>query len=123
MGALRAAIIIGCVWAGWHIVPLVQVHRPATWIGWWALGTVGSRILIVWLYNNTGRSVFAAALYHAVLNLSWQLFPNRGSHYDPRITAILILSAGVAVTLIWGPQSLARNPGAWLAERNARPKF
>ena len=49
--------------------------------------------------------------------------PPAGSHYDPRITAILILSAAATVTLIWGPQSLARNPRTRLAERNARPIF
>ena len=46
-------------------VPLVQVGRAATWIAWWSLNTVGLRVLIVWLFNNTGKSVFAATLFHA----------------------------------------------------------
>jgi uncharacterized protein len=108
-GGLPAAIIVGIVWAVWHIIPLIQAHRAAGWIAWWGLGTVGSRVVIVWLYNNTGRSVFAASLYHAMLNLCWQLFPNRGSHYDPRITALLIISAATIITIAWGPQTL-RNP-------------
>jgi uncharacterized protein len=56
--------------------------------------------VIVWLYNNTGRSVFAASLYHGTLNLCWQLFPNRGSHYDPRITSLLIISVATIVTIL-----------------------
>ena len=28
--ALEAAIILGAVWAVWHIVPLVQAHRAVT---------------------------------------------------------------------------------------------
>ncbi len=30
---------------------------------------VAARVLIVWIYNNTGKSLFAAALYHAIDNL------------------------------------------------------
>jgi uncharacterized protein len=63
-------------------------------------GTVGSRVVIAWFYNNTGRSVFAASLYHGTLNLCWQLFPNRGSHYDPRVTTLLILPVAAIVTLV-----------------------
>jgi membrane protease YdiL (CAAX protease family) len=99
-GALPAAIVVGIVWAVWHIIPLLQAHRTAGWIAWWGLGTVGSRVVIVWLYNNTGRSVFAASLYHGTLNLCWQLFPNRGSHYDPRITSLLIISVATIVTIL-----------------------
>jgi membrane protease YdiL (CAAX protease family) len=98
-GPLAAALVIGLVWAVWHIVPLVQAHRQAGWIAWWGLGTVGSRVIIVWLYNHSGRSVVAAALYHAMSNLCWQLFPQRGSHYDPRYTSPLILAVAAVVTL------------------------
>jgi membrane protease YdiL (CAAX protease family) len=30
--ALQAGILLGLVWAVWHWVPLVQVHRSAEWI-------------------------------------------------------------------------------------------
>jgi hypothetical protein len=39
-------------------------------------------------------------------NLGWQLFPNQGSHYDPRITGLLMAFAAVIVTGAWGPKSL-----------------
>ena len=67
------------------------------------------RVLTVWLYNNTGRSVFAAALFHAMQNVSWQLFPNRGSHYDPRFTGPVLACAAVAVAILWGPRTLTRS--------------
>jgi uncharacterized protein len=63
---------------------------------------------MVWLYDNAGRSVFGAILYHTISNLCWQLFPNAGSDYDPRRTAILILLAAAIVTLAWGPGSRTR---------------
>lgn len=107
--ALQASILLGLVGAAWHIVPLAQADRSPTWIAWQCLTLVASRVLLVWLYNNTGKSVFAAALCHAMVNVSWQLFPNHGSHYDPRITGLITALAAVLVTVVWGPRTLARN--------------
>jgi membrane protease YdiL (CAAX protease family) len=107
--ALQASILLGLVWAAWHIVPFAQAGRSPTWIAWQCLNLVASRVLLVWLYNNTGKSVFAAALCHAMVNVSWQLFPNYGSHYDPRITGLITAFAAVIVTVMWGPRRLTRN--------------
>lgn len=106
--ALQASILLGLIWAAWHFLPLVQVGRSPAWIAWWSLETVAQRVLIVWLYNNTGKSVFVAATYHAMLNLTWQLFPINGSYYDPRITALIVSGMAVIVTVVWGPKTLAQ---------------
>jgi membrane protease YdiL (CAAX protease family) len=106
--ALHASVLLGLVWATWHIVPLVQVHRAPAWIAGWCLSTVAQRVLIVWIYNNTGKSVFATILFHAMSNLGWQLFPNQGSHYDPRVTGPILALAAAVVTVLWGPRTLAR---------------
>ena len=95
------------VWAAWHVVPLVQASRASDWIAWWALGTVATRVLHTWLYNNTGKSVFGAIVFHAMTNVSWQLFPNNGSHYDPRITALVVTFIAVLVTFRWSARTLA----------------
>ncbi len=107
--ALQASFLLGLVWAIWHIVPFVQADRSPIWILWQCLTLVTSRILLVWLYNNTNKSVFAVALCHTMINISWQLFPNQGSHYDPRITGLVTAFAAVIVILVWGPRTLARN--------------
>ncbi len=106
--ALQASIFLGLAWAAWHFVPLIQAGRSPEWIAWWSLFTVASRVLIVWLYNNTGKSVFVAAVYHAMMNVSWQLFPINGSFYDPRITGLIVAVAAVIVIVIWGPRTLAQ---------------
>jgi uncharacterized protein len=106
--ALRAAILLGTVSAAWHGVPLLQAGRSATWIAWWCLFTVSGRVLVVWIYNNAGKSVFAAALFHTTSNVSWQLFPNQGSHWDPSIVAPIVVVAAVIVTFLWGPKTLDR---------------
>ena len=96
--ALEASIIVGVVWAAWHIVPFMQSHHTPTWIVWQCLGMIPFRILTVWLYNNTGRSVFAAIIFHATANVSQFLFPNNGSHYDPFIACLILTLTAVIVT-------------------------
>jgi membrane protease YdiL (CAAX protease family) len=96
-GALPASILLGSVWAIWHFVPLMQVHRLPVWIAWWSLGTVAARVLIVWLFNNTGKSVFAAAAFHTMMNLSWQLFPIHGSCFDQRVNGVITALAAAVV--------------------------
>jgi membrane protease YdiL (CAAX protease family) len=109
LNALEAGILLGLVWAAWHIIQLVQLQRPPMWIAWWSLGTVAARVLIVWLYNNTGKSVFAATLFHTTINVSWQLFPNYGSHWDPRVNGLTVACAAAVVTTLWGPRTLTRS--------------
>ena len=107
-GALWSALLIGVVWAIWHYIPLLEAHRSLAFIGWWSLNTVAYRVIIVWLYNNTGRSVFIAALFHTMVNLTWQLFPINGSYYDPRVTGLITTFVAVVVVIVWGPRMLVR---------------
>lgn len=45
--ALQTGIILGVVCAAWHVIQLVQLHRPPAWIAWWSLWTVAARVLFV----------------------------------------------------------------------------
>ena len=102
--ALQAGVILGLVAVLWHLVPLLLLHRSPIWIAWWCLYAVAARILIVWLYNNTDRSVFSVALFHASLNLTYILFPVYGSHFDMRLGGIVMAFAVTMVIAIWGPK-------------------
>ena len=105
--ALQAALILGAVWAAWHIVAMVQAGQSAAWIAWGCLDMVATRVLMVWLYNNTGRSVLAVALYHAAANLSIKsCFPG-GSYEAERLIAVILTLAAAAVTVVWGSRRLA----------------
>jgi membrane protease YdiL (CAAX protease family) len=106
--ALPSSLLLGLVWAVWHSVPFVQAQRSPAWIAWQCLVLVATRVLLVWLYNNTGKSVFAVAVCHALVNVTWQLFPVNGSYYDPRITGLIITFLAVIVAFVWGPQTLAQ---------------
>src|SRR6266852_8357484 len=79
--AFTTDLILGAVWAIWHIIPELSANTPA-WVAGQFFSTIMLRILIVWLYNNTGKSVLAAILFHDIVNVSEFSFPNYGSDYD-----------------------------------------
>ena len=108
MSALAAAVVLGTVWAMWHVIPFVQLSRSTDWIFWHSLSAVALRIIIVWLFENTGRSTLVAVLFHTMLNVSWALFPNSGSHYDPFVTFVILSLVVGAIIALWGPSTLAR---------------
>jgi membrane protease YdiL (CAAX protease family) len=110
--ALTAGLLVGAGWAVWHWVPLLQVGRSPVWIAWWTLGTVAARVIMVWLFVNTGHSVFAMALFHMVLNLGWQLFPVQGSYFDQPTVAVLMAAVAVLVTLGWRTRMVGARRGA-----------
>lgn len=106
-GAFQASLLVGCVWAVWHLVPLAQAGKSPEWIAWWCLTTIELRVLISWVFNNTG-SVLVAATFHASENAAWQMFPSHGSHYDPKFHALILLFAAVAVVGTYGTSTLVR---------------
>jgi len=105
--ALTAALIIGAFWAAWHLIPYFQLDRSAEWVAWHCGVTLLLRIVTVWLYVNGGRSVFIAALFHAMSNVAFFMFPNYGSHYDPAYF-FWIVAAAVGAILLLGGSSLTR---------------
>jgi hypothetical protein len=47
-----------------------------------------------------------ASLYHAMINLTWQLFPVNGSCYDARVTGLITALVAIVVVILWGPRTL-----------------
>lgn len=107
-GTLKASLMLGGFWAIYHYVGLVQAHRSVTFIAWWTLNTVSLRVIMVWLFNHTGKSVFGMALFHMTINTTWQLFPVSGSYFDPRVTGLILAAVVVIVILVWGPNMQGR---------------
>lgn len=99
--ALRAGLIIGVVWAAWHVMPFVQLGRGVEWILWQSLCAVALRVIIVWLFEAAGQRILVAVVFHAMINLSWAVFPAQGSAYDPFV-AFLILAPIATVAALFG---------------------
>jgi uncharacterized protein len=111
-GALGASILMGIPWAVWHYPSIIQQGHDLTWIAWATLGTVAVRVLIVWIYNNTGKSLFACILFHTMLNVGRPLFPKDDLHNPlvdyPEIHYSVIAITAVVVVFLWGAKTLAR---------------
>ena len=113
--ALTSGILLGLVWAGYHIPGFViSGYYSFGWIFWHAVYTIAGRVLFVWVYNNSGKSLFSMALFHSTFGLFWILLPATGNLqkaspcYDPRISALVAMLYVAIVVLLWGPQTLAR---------------
>lgn len=98
-GVLGAGFLLGVIWAIWHSIAFVQTGSAVEWVIWQSVKTIATRMIIVWIYIRAGKSVFAANLYHAADNVSWSLFPNVSSHYDPLVTG-LINCALIAIIIL-----------------------
>lgn len=107
--ALSASLIVGAVWALWHVIPLQQANRAPEWIVWWCVMTIALRVLQTSLYNGADRCVLPAALCQASANTAWQYFPNYGSHYDPRVTGLVFLGVAIVLVVRYGSQNLTTN--------------
>jgi membrane protease YdiL (CAAX protease family) len=100
LGILSSGLFVGVIWSVIHFIPLIQAHRSLAWIAWWCLGTISYRLIMTWLYVHSGRSLFGVAIFHAMINLSWQLFPVQGSYYDPQIFSLLAFAVTVILYAI-----------------------
>jgi CAAX protease family protein len=114
-GAFSSGILLGLVWAGYHIPSfIISGYYSFDWIFWHALYTVAGRILFVWIYNNAGKSLFSMALLHSTFGLFWTLVPATDNlqkatpYYDPRIAAFIAMIYVAVVTMLWGAKTLAR---------------
>lgn len=111
--ALSSSLILGFVWAIWHI-PLFAI--PGTYQNQMAFGglpfwlflvnPVLSSVLFTWIYNNTDRSILSAILFHFSINFSGELF---GLSVQARVVQLILLAASIIlVILIWGKEDLSQ---------------
>lgn len=112
--ALKSGILLGVLWAGYHIPGfIISGYYSFEWIFWHTLYLVATRVLFVWVYNNSGKSLFSMALFHWTFGLFWSLWPQENlqkavSFYDPRLCAFLAVLYAAVVVFLWGPKTLAK---------------
>lgn len=98
-GALGAGIILGTFWGAWHLLPLTQAHHGPLWIVAWFVGTIALRVIMVWLFYKTGKSVLSAILMHATANVCALAVPDYTTEAVLTISGVLTAIAALVVTL------------------------
>jgi len=106
-GALEASIILGVLWGAMHIplyiyVTPVMESQPIDPLKVAGLFVclLAARVLLVWIYNNAGKSLFAAIVFHAMYNMSVVVIPVFGSAASTAIAAALMLIAAFLVVVL-----------------------
>jgi membrane protease YdiL (CAAX protease family) len=105
--ALTSSIILGVIWATWHI-PFFFIHNQPLYQRdfWeWIPLILLSSVIYTWIFNNTRGSVLAAALIHASLNTSIIILPTQTSLWY--YYAFLLLGV-ILVIIFFGPKRLVR---------------
>lgn len=110
--ALVSSLLLAVIWWTWHL-PLQALPGYYEAFGSAAPNPLSflynlapAAILYSWVYNNTNRSVLGVILFHFVQNLTGEFL---GIAPEVR-TLLLVLNvvAALAVTLLWGPTTLAK---------------
>ncbi|GCD35396.1 CAAX amino protease [Streptomyces chrestomyceticus JCM 4735] len=107
-GALRGSLALGAFWWLMHVPSIVRSGQDGTLVALGAFGAVFLRVLWVWIFNNTGGSVFAIIIAHTVANLSSSFVPSVPTAAAGPLVALL----GLAVMALWDPATLTRFRGA-----------
>jgi membrane protease YdiL (CAAX protease family) len=87
-GPLKASVMVTVPFALWHLpslmvdegLGLAQLPLALGLLGILAIFQLFARVVIMWLYNNTNRSVLLVGLFHSSFNVTTQTF---GSAFIP----------------------------------------
>jgi uncharacterized protein len=117
-GALTASVVIGLIWAAWHIPQWFisssgQGEHP---FYLFALSVVELSVILAWLYNNTRGSLLIVVLAHSANNVTFNVvaqalaaMPPDALKLSPLLTEVLLPIAVVAVlALVTDPRTLRR---------------
>ncbi|WP_226013380.1 CPBP family intramembrane glutamic endopeptidase [Halomicrobium salinisoli] len=123
--ALVASLLIGVAWAAWHLPLFLNANTThgawsITQQGIWMVTILTGSVLWTWMYNVTGGSVLAVAVFHAGINAMGVYHPADlaalapGGVPDPWLNllaevtgAVPLVAAAVLVVLLYGGDRLA----------------
>jgi membrane protease YdiL (CAAX protease family) len=108
--ALRAAILLGIIWALWHVPFFIFMMPDPFVLCTRVIILIGVRILFAWTYNNTGKSVFAVILMHACDNTALMSMPKIDDIIPMGIVVhgSFILTSAIIVAVLWGERTLSK---------------
>lgn len=105
MNSLSATLVLGVLWAAWHLPIFFYLFDPAIAIGWF-LGLMCGAILLTWLYNSTGGNLLSVALWHATFNFITASAAGEG--LGAAIMSTLVMVWAILLIFIYKPVNLSR---------------
>jgi uncharacterized protein len=112
--ALTSSLIIGVVWALWHLPLFMMVGTSQHELGvpffGFLIKLTASSVLYTWLFNNTRQSLWSAILLHWLYTYAAQVLSSgaiRSPLYNWLEYLPYVIMATIVV-LIWKPQTLSR---------------
>jgi membrane protease YdiL (CAAX protease family) len=113
--ALTSSLIVGLVWALWHLPLFMMVGTSQLELGdpfiSFLIKITASSILYTWLYNNTKHSLWSAILLHWLYTYA-SLVVSSGITRSPLYNwfeCLPYVIIAIVVVLIWKPQTLSRS--------------
>jgi len=74
-GTFKATLMLGVFWALWHVPMYIFLFPNVGMLIAQFVAVVMLRFSIVWLFENTNKSVFIAILIHTIYNVCMSIFP------------------------------------------------
>jgi membrane protease YdiL (CAAX protease family) len=109
--ALVTSIIIGVLWAAWHL-PLFLSPRQEAYYNRpiWGIfvADVLITVLLTWVFNNTRKSIFATMLFHASWNWSNYLFTTLFTDLGGLFFFGLMIVIVMIIVAVFGAKTLVR---------------
>jgi membrane protease YdiL (CAAX protease family) len=122
--AVTSSLLVAIVWAGWHLpfffyIPSYSAMGVRVLPGFF-LGLFAGSIVLTWLYNSSGGSVLAVALWHASFN--FVTASPYGGGFVPALTSMLVITWAVALMCRHDWATLARRARSVRATREEKAR-
>ena len=95
-GLFKSTLLLGVIWGLWHVpMNIFAIPEPEMIVAQ-VIVLITLRFIIVWLYSNTGKSVFIAILLHAIYNVCIIVIP-----INLVVTAIIMSISAALIFYFW----------------------
>ena len=95
-GLFKSTLLLGVIWGLWHVPMYIFAIPEPEMIVAQVIVLITLRFIIVWLYSNTGKSVFIAILFHAIYDVCIIVVP-----INLVVTAIIMSISAALIFYFW----------------------
>lgn len=104
MSALNATLVLGVLWALWHLPIFFYLFDPTIALGWF-FGLMCGAILFTWMYNSTDGSLLVVALWHGSFNFITASAAGEG--LGAAIMSTIVMVWAIVLIFLYKPANLS----------------